>query len=105
MDLKHYYQKIRDIEAQIADAFPLIVSKETPDGGKEGTRTEVPRRLAAKLMAEGLARLADDKEKAQFQALQAEAIRAAQQLAAAAKVQVTVLSNSDLERLKKAASK
>lgn len=105
MDLKHYYQKIRDIEAKIVDAFPLVVSRETADGGKEGTKTEVPKRLAAKLIVEGVARLANQEEAAQFQALQAEAIRAAEQLAAASKLQVTVLSNNDLERLKKAASK
>jgi tRNA isopentenyl-2-thiomethyl-A-37 hydroxylase MiaE len=105
MDLKHYYQKIRDIEAKIVDAFPLVVSRETADGGKEGTKTEVPKRLAAKLIVEGVARLANEEEAAQFQALQAEAIRAAEQLAAASKLQVTVLSNNDLERLKKAASK
>jgi hypothetical protein len=104
MDLKHYYQKIRDMEAAFVDAFPLVVSRETPDGGKEGAKTEVPKRLAAKLIVEGLARLATEEEKAQFRALQAEAIRAAEQLAAAAKVQVTVLTNNDLERLKKAAS-
>jgi hypothetical protein len=105
MDLKHYYQKIRDMEAAFVDAFPLVVSRETPDGGKEGAKTEVPKRLAAKLIVEGLARLANEEEKTQFRALQAEAIRAAEQLAAAAKVQVTVLTNNDLERLKKAAAK
>ena len=38
--------------------FPLVVSVETSDGGKGGTKTEVPRRLAAKLLVEGQARLA-----------------------------------------------
>jgi hypothetical protein len=102
MDLTHYYQKIRDMEAKIVDEFPLVVSRETADGGKQGTKTEVPKRLAAKLIIGGLARLADEDEKAVFQSLQAEAIRAAEQLAAAAKVQLTVLTSSDLERLKKA---
>jgi hypothetical protein len=105
MDLKHYYQKIRGIEAKIVDEFPLVVSRETPDGGKEGTKTEVPKRLAAKLIVDGLARLANEAEKAAFQSAQAEAIRVAEQLAAAAKVQVTVLASSELERLRKAASK
>jgi hypothetical protein len=105
MDLKGYYQKIRDIEARIAEEFPLVLSCETPDGGKEGIKTEVPKRLAAKLIADGLARLASAEEKALFNAAQAEAIRLAEQLAAAAKLQVTVLASSELERLKKAASK
>jgi hypothetical protein len=105
MDLKHYYQKMREIEAKIVDEFPLVVSRETPDGGKEGTKTEVPKKLAAKLIVEGLARLASDEEKNLFRSLQAEAIRAAEQLAAAARMQVTVLASSELDRLRKAAAK
>ncbi len=105
MDLKGYYQKIRDIEGRIAEEFPLVVSRETSDGGKEGTKTEVPKRLAAKLIVDGIARLASGQEKTLFDAAQAEAIRVAEQLAASAKLQVTVLASSELERLKKAASK
>ena len=55
MDLQVYYQKIRDMETKITDEFPLMVSMETADGGKGGTKTEVPRRLAAKLLVEGIA--------------------------------------------------
>ena len=62
MDLQMYYQKIREMETKIADEFPLVVSVETSDGGKSGTKTEVPRRLAAKLLVEGLARLATKDE-------------------------------------------
>ena len=62
MDLQVYYQKIREMETKIADEFPLVVSMETADGGKGGTKTEVPRRLAAKLLVEGLARLASKDE-------------------------------------------
>jgi hypothetical protein len=105
MDLKQYYQKIRSVEAKIADGFPLVVSRETPDGGKEGTKTEVPKRLAAKLIVDGLARLANGEERAEFHLAQAEAIRLVEQAAAAARVQVTVLASSDIERLRQAASK
>jgi hypothetical protein len=105
MDLQGYYQRIRDIEGKIAEEFPLVVSHQTPEGGKAGTKTEVPKRLAAKLIVDGLARLASGEEKALFDAEQAEAIRLAEQLAASARLQVTVLASSELERLKKAASK
>ena len=70
MDLQMYYQKIREQQTKIADEFPLVVSMETADGGKCGTKTEVPRRLAAKMMVEGLARLASkDEVKAHREAL------------------------------------
>jgi hypothetical protein len=58
MDLKVYYRKIRIVEAEIADADVVMISLETPDGGRAGVATEVRRRLAAKLVVEGKARLA-----------------------------------------------
>jgi len=39
MDLTVYYQKIRATQATIADAYPVVVSLATPDGGKEGATT------------------------------------------------------------------
>jgi len=58
MDLRIYYQKVREMEAKIAEEFPYVISRETPEGGKAGTRTQVPRRIAAKMIVEGLADLA-----------------------------------------------
>lgn len=49
MDLSVYYQKVREVEQSIADDFPIVVSQESQDGGKAGIRTEVSRRLGAKL--------------------------------------------------------
>jgi hypothetical protein len=63
MDLRIYYQKIRDVEATITEEFPVVVSKETPDGGKKGVRTQVPRKIAAKMIVEGLAELPKPKDK------------------------------------------
>jgi hypothetical protein len=100
MDLQVYYQKIRDMETKIADEFPLVVSVETSDGGKGGTKTEVPRRLAAKLLVEGQARLASkDELKAHREAL-AEAKRVAERAAAAERLQLTVLSSTELDKLR-----
>ena len=33
MDLRAYYQKIREIETRIEEAFAIVVSLETGDGG------------------------------------------------------------------------
>lgn len=100
MDLQLYYQKIRETETKIADEFALVVSLETSDGGKSGRKTEVPRRLAAKLLVEGQVRLATkDELKAHRESL-AEAVRLAERAAAAAKLQLTVLSTNELDRLR-----
>ena len=100
MDLKLYYQKIRDKESEITEAFPIVVSNETADGGKLGVLTEVTPAIAAKMVVEGVARLATAKEEMAFRTVQAEAKRVADQAAAAAKVQFTVVSTTELNKLK-----
>jgi hypothetical protein len=100
MDLQLYYQKIRETETKIPDEFALVVSLETPDGGKSGRKTEVPRRLAAKLLVEGQVRLATKDELKAHRDQLAEAVRLAERAAAAAKLQLTVLSTNELDRLR-----
>jgi hypothetical protein len=100
MDLKQYYQKIRDMESKTTEAFPVVVSNETADGGKPGVLTEVTPGIAARMLVEGVAHLATAEEAMTFRAAQAEAKRVADQEAAAAKVQFTVLSTTELNRLK-----
>jgi prolyl-tRNA synthetase len=100
MDLRLYYQKIRDMESKITEAFPVVVSNETADGGKPGALTEVTPGIAARMVVEGSAHLATAAEAKAFRAVQAEAKRVADQAAAAAKVQFTVVSTSELYKLK-----
>ena len=100
MDLQIYYRKIREIEQNLSDPSVVVVSQDTPDGGREGVRTEVPRRTAAKMIVEGSARLATNEEAIDFQERKAEAKARADQLAAASRMQFTVVSQSDLRKLK-----
>jgi hypothetical protein len=99
MDLKLYYQKIRDTEAKIPDVFPVIVSQETDNGGKAGTCAEVTRAVAAKMITEGTARLATAAEAKAYRDDRVEAKRIADQAAEVAKVQVTVVPNAELAKL------
>jgi putative ubiquitin-RnfH superfamily antitoxin RatB of RatAB toxin-antitoxin module len=100
MDLRAYYQKIREAVAAIEEPFPIVMSLATADVGIAGTPVEVKRELAAKKIVEGTARLASPEEARQFRDGQAEAKRLADQAAAAAKVQLTVLTTADLNLLK-----
>jgi hypothetical protein len=68
MDVRVYFQKLRKIEAAIPEPYVVIVSRETPDGGKPGVKTNVARSLAAKLIVEDQATLATPEETAQFRA-------------------------------------
>jgi hypothetical protein len=103
MDLQVYFRKIREMEETLKDAWVVLVSLETQDGGREGVRTEVPRRTAARMIVEGAARRATDGEASEFQEQKAEAKRQADQVAAASRMQFTVVSPSELRKLKSGA--
>lgn len=100
MDLQVYYKKIRAMEESLRDSSVVLVSLETPDGGRQGVRTEVPRRIAAKMIVEGGARLATAEEAHEFHEEAADAKRRAEQLAAASRMQFAVISPNELRKLK-----
>ncbi len=100
MDVRAFYQKVRQVAETIAEAYAVVISFPTPDGGREGIASEVARTLAALLVVEGKARLATPEETAEFRNRAAEAKQAADQAAAASKVQFTVLSDADFRALK-----
>jgi hypothetical protein len=100
-----FYQKLRQIEASLAEADVIVMSLETADGGRAGVPSEASRAVAARMIVEGKARLATAEEASAFRERTAEAKRSADQLAAAGKVQVTVISDSDLRALKGNAKK
>jgi hypothetical protein len=66
MDLRVYYQKLRQIESELKDPFPVVISRETTDGGIQGVLTQTSRNIAARLIADGKVDLASDEETAQF---------------------------------------
>lgn len=68
MDLRAYYRRIRDIAAEMHEDSVVIVSRATSDGGRAGVKTDVPRAVAAKLIAEEKADAADPEEAAAFRA-------------------------------------
>ena len=104
MDLQVYFKKIRALEEGLRDPSVVLVSIETQDGGREGVRTEVPRRTAARMIVEGAARVATAEEAREFQNQKVEAKRQADQIAAASRMQFTVISPNELRKLKGGAS-
>jgi hypothetical protein len=77
-----------------------VASLATSEGGKEGVFTEVPRRIAAKLIAEGRARVATEEESAQFHEGHREAKRQYEMEEAARRVQVMVIPSQELRKQK-----
>jgi hypothetical protein len=100
MDLRVYYQKIRELERSFKDSFPIVVSQETPEGGVAGVMTETPVYIAARMVVEGQARLSSDAEAKDFLAQKAEAKRTADQMEASKRMQFTVVSEKDLQALR-----
>ena len=99
MDLRAYYRKVREVEASISEEHVVLVSLATPEGGKAGVRTEAPRAIAAKLIAEGRARLANAEESEEFRTANRQAKEKFDQEEAARRMQVVVVP-ADTRRLK-----
>ncbi len=97
MNLRTYFQKIHETEGQISGDHTVVVSNETPDGGKAGVKTEVPKRVAAKMVVDGAARLADAEEAADFRHAQAQAAEDAKKRAEAARIRFTVVPAGELD--------
>jgi hypothetical protein len=98
MDMRAYYKKVRDAEAGLTGEHFVMVSLETSEGGKPGVRTEVPRDIAARLIAEVRARVATEDEAREFHQTNRDAREAHEQNEAAKRVQVMVIPASELKK-------
>jgi len=99
MDLQLHYSKIRQEEAKMTDEFPVIVSHESSDGGKAGVFAEVTRRIAARFIALGLARIATQEEKKFFADAREEARAIAIDALERATLTATAFSLKGIERI------
>ena len=96
MDVRQYYRKLREAEITISEPYPLMVSLETTDGGKPGILSEVSRETAAKLIVEGRAVPATLEEQELYRERQFAARQKAENAEMARRVQVAIISESDL---------
>ncbi len=96
MDVRQYYRKVREAESSIHGEYPLMVSLETTDGGKAGVVSEVSRDVAAKLIVEGRAVPATQEEQDLYRERQALSRKKAESAELARRVQVAIISESDL---------
>ncbi len=100
MDLKVFFQKIRETEDSIAEPAVVTVSLSTPDGGKAGVFTEVPRLVAARAIVENRARLATEEESLEHRAGVAAALAAFEERRLAGQARFSVIAESDLKALR-----
>ena len=95
MDVRVYFQKVRQLEATITHEHVVVVSEETSDGGKAGVLTEVSRGIAAKLIIESRAKLATAEQAKAYHAGEAVKREAAQRAEFATKLQVTLVTEPE----------
>lgn len=100
MDLRSYYKKVREAEAALKGDHFVVVSLDTPEGGKAGVCTEAARHTAARLIAESRARLATQEEAQEFHETHREAKAAYEQEQAANRVQVVVIPSQEPKKAK-----
>jgi hypothetical protein len=98
MDMKTYYKKLREVEASLPDEV-VLVSKDTPEGGRAGRFTEAPRYVAARLITEGVAERASDQDAAVFAKETREGQSEELRKRAAASIQVNVISEDQARAL------
>ncbi len=91
MDLRTYYGKVRDAETTLAGEHFVMVSLATSEGGKAGVRTQVSRSIAARLIAETRARVANEEESQEFHEINRVARDQYDQEEAASRVQVVMV--------------
>jgi hypothetical protein len=104
MDLRMYYQKIREMEATIVETYPVVVSLPTGDGGKAGVLAEVPRRVAAKMLLDGTALMATPEQVQLFVEQNALAAKEAADKMAASKMSFALMTPDDLRKIRGDAS-
>jgi hypothetical protein len=94
MDLKVFFRKVRETEAKISEPYVVVVSKETADGGRAGVKSEVDRGVAARLIVENRATLANAEDAAAFRSETAQRQRQREETVQRAnKMHVAVLPN------------
>jgi hypothetical protein len=100
MDIRIYFQKIRDLENTLSTPFVVVSSLDTPDGGKEGMLTEVPRAVAAQLIVERKARLATEVEVREYREREERERAEAERNAANARPHFTLLTEQESRALR-----
>lgn len=99
MDLRTYYRQVREAEAMLPDEkCVVLVSLETPEGGRSGVFTEAPRAIAAKTIALGHGRLASKEESEKFHKDAVDAKAKYDREESAKRVQVVVVPSDELKK-------
>ena len=99
MDIRVFFQKVRETEAGISEPFVIVSSLATEDGGAGGVCREVSRAQAARLIVDKRARLATQDEIETYRETLGRMREEHERRCSAARVQVAILSEQELRSL------
>lgn len=99
MNLRRYYQQVREVEASLPDDDIVVRSKTTEAGGRAGKLTEVSRPVAAKLLTQDVVELVSPKDANSFRKARNELASKLRKERASQQIQFAVLSRADLSRV------
>ena len=97
MDVKQYFRRLREVEESFVDKYPVVISLETPDGGRAGLIAETSGHVAAKMIVEGRAVLANAEQKTAYYEHQEATKRAAEKAELAKRVQVAIIADPEFQ--------
>ena len=100
--MKEYFRELAEQESAIEEAFVLVISLATGNGGRAGIPSEANRATAAKLIVEKHARLATAEEIKQLRDDREESQRRSDISLLQERVRMTRLAEDELRSLKKA---
>lgn len=105
MNLRAYFQKIREVEKQILEDVVYVASLAgDDDGGLAGIVSQVTRAIAAKLIVDQKSRLATNEEVEAVLARHEAIRRQMQEDQVAQRVQVAIVSDKQLEAMRTGSS-
>ena len=99
---KDYYREITAQEAAIEKPFVLVISLQTPNGGRAGIESELNRVTAAKMIVDKQVRLATPEEVKRLRDDREEKQRQKDLASLQERVRMTRLAEDELRALKKA---
>ncbi|BDC52085.1 hypothetical protein F183_A44000 [Bryobacterales bacterium F-183] len=100
MNLRAYFQKIREVEKEILKDVVYVVSLAGDDGGLPGIIAQVTRAIAAKLIVDQKSRLATDEEIETLLAYQEAERQKLQEQQAVQRLQVAIVSDKQIEAMR-----
>ena len=100
MDVKTYYQRIRQTEAAMATQFVVVQSLATDDGGKaRRTGRKCPVTWRPRWWWKVQAVVASETDTATFRLSQEAAFKSAQEASVASRLEVTMVPSDELKKL------